>query len=122
MGIDERSAADSDRRRGSRIEAGELPELLKYFNVDIGTGELLHSEVLDAGRKGISLLIPIHIYKVKNYDIVLHSMDNSFIIEDEIVYIKGITPEQSRISIMFTSESEGYKRYCDLLESVPGKQ
>ncbi|MCF6335485.1 MAG: hypothetical protein L3J12_07065, partial [Spirochaetales bacterium] len=81
-----------------------------------GTGELLHSETLDAGKKGISLLIPIHIYKVKNYDIILHAVDNSFSIEDEIVYIKGITPEKSRISVMFTSESEGLKSYRDLLD------
>ena len=117
MGVEEKSGLGFDRRRGSRISSGELPELLRYFNVDIGTGELLHSKTLDAGRKGISLIIPIHIYKVKNYDIIIHALDNSFSIEDEIVYIKGLTPEQSRVSIMFTKESDGFKKYCRILES-----
>jgi len=105
-----------ERRNGSRIPAKDLPELLKKFKVDLGTGELLNSTTVDASRKGISLSVPIHIYKVKNYDIILHSMDDSFIIEDEIVYIKGISPEESRISIMFTAESSALEKYHKLLE------
>ena len=84
-----------ERRKGSRIPAKNLPELLKKFKVDLGTGELLASTTVDADRRGISLSVPIHIYKVKNYNITLYSSDNSFTIEDEIVYIKGISPEGS---------------------------
>ncbi|MCK5673477.1 MAG: hypothetical protein KAH95_08880 [Spirochaetales bacterium] len=105
----------SERRNGARIPAKDLPELLKKFKVDLGTGELLICTTVDAGRKGISLTVPIHIYKVKNYDIILYSMDDSFKIEDEIVYIKGISPEESRISIMFSSSS-GLDKYYELLE------
>ncbi len=105
-----------ERRNGVRIPAKDLPELLKKFKVDIGTGELLNSTTVDANRKGISLSVPIHIHKVKNYDVILHSMDDSFIIEDEIVYIKGISPEESKISIMFSSVSPGLNKYYELLD------
>lgn len=106
-----------ERRNGSRIPSKDLPELLKKFKVDLGTGELLNSTTVDANRNGISLSVPIHIYKVKNYDITLYSVDDSFSIQDEIVYIKGISPEESRISIMFTSSS-GLDKYYELLDSV----
>ncbi len=105
-----------ERRNGSRISAEDLPDLLKKFKVDLGTGELLNSTTVDANRSGISLSVPIHIYKVKNYDITLYSIDGSFSIKDEIVYIKGITPEESRISIMFTSASSGLDKYLELLK------
>ena len=108
---------EADRRNGPRIPATDLPELLKKFKVDLGTGKLLDANTVDANRSGISLLVPIHIYKVKNYDIVLHAIDGSFSIEDEIVYIKGITPEESRISIMFSSTS-GLDKYYELLDSA----
>jgi hypothetical protein len=107
-----------ERRNGSRIPAKDLPELLQKFKVDLGTGGLLNTSTVDANRKGISLSVPIHIYKVKNYNIILHSMDDSFTIKDEIVYIKGISPEESRISIMFSSGSSGLDKYLELLESV----
>ena len=103
-----------ERRSGTRIPTEDLPELLKRFKVDLGTGELLLSVTVDANKNGISLLVPIHIYKVKNYDIVIHAIDDSFSIKDEIVYIKGINPEQSRISIMFSSTSPGLDRYHEL--------
>ncbi len=106
-----------ERRNDPRIPAKDLPELLKKFKVDIGTGEILDSYTVDANRKGLSLSVPIHIYKVKNYDITLYSMDNSFTIKDEIVYIQGISPEESRISIMFSSTS-GLDKYHELLDSV----
>ena len=108
----------NERRKNSRIPGVKLPLLLKKFKVDLGTGELLESITVDATHTGISLLVPIHIYKVKNYSIVLYAMDDSFNIKDEIVYIKGISPEESRISIMFSSDSSGYDRYCELLDSV----
>ena len=107
-----------ERRNGARIPVEGLPELLRKFKIDLGTGELLSADTVDANRNGISLLVSIHIYKVKKYDIVIHAIDDSFIIEDEIVYIKGISPEQSRISIMFSSASPGMDRYNELLDSV----
>lgn len=107
-----------ERRKGTRIPAKDLPQLLQKFKVDLGTGELLDSVTVDANRNGISLSVPIHIYKVKNYTIILHSMDESFIIKDEIVYVKGISPEESRISIMFSSTSSGLNKYYELLDTV----
>jgi len=107
----------NERRKGSRIPGEKLPDLLKKFKADLGTGELLDSITVDANRTGLSLLVPIHIYKVKNYTITLHAIDDSFFIEDEIVYIKGISPEESRISIMFTSSS-GLDKYRELLDTV----
>jgi len=107
----------NERRKGSRIPGEKLPDLLKKFKVDLGIGELLDSITLDANRTGISLLVPIHIYKVKNYSITLYAVDDSFIIKDEIVYIKGISPEESRISIMFTSVSSGLDKYQKLLDT-----
>ena len=108
---------DKERRNGSRIPAGDLPELLKKFKVDLGTGELLDADTVDANKSGMSLLVPIHINKVQNYDIIIHAMDGSFSIEDEIVYIKGLNPKESRISIMFSS-STGLDKYYELLDSV----
>lgn len=108
---------DKDRRNGPRIPASELPKLLKKFKVDLGTGELLDVDTVDANRSGISFLVPIHIYKVKSYDIIIHAIDGSFSIEDEIVYIKGLTPEESRISVMFSSTT-GLEKYYELLDSV----
>jgi len=107
-----------ERRNGARIPAKDLPELLKKFKVDLGTGDFLISTTIDANRKGLSLSVPIHIYKVKNYEITLYSLDNSFKINDEIVYIKGISPEESRISIMFSSGSSGLDMYRKLLDTV----
>lgn len=107
-----------ERRSGSRIPSKDLPELLKRFKVDLGTGELLISTTVDASERGISLSVPIHIYKVKNYDITLYSMDDSIKIIDEIVYVTGTTPEESRISIMFTSPSSGLEKYLELLKSA----
>ena len=108
----------NERRKDSRIPREKLPELLKKFTVDLGTGELLDSITVDANHTGLSLLVPIHIYKVKNYSIILHAMDDSFMIKDEIVYIKGISPEESRISIMFSSASSGLDKYYELLDTV----
>lgn len=108
----------AERRKGDRIPAKDLPQLLKKFKVDLGTGELLNSETVDANKNGISLSVPIHIYKVRNYEITLYSMDDSFTIKDEIVYIKGISPEESRISIMFTSTTADLEKYHKLLESA----
>lgn len=108
----------SERRKDLRIVAKDLPELLKKFKIDIGTGEILETLTVDANRRGLSLSVPMHIYKIKNYDITLYSMDGSFTIEDEIVYIKGISPEESRISIMFTSSSKGLDKYQELLSSA----
>jgi hypothetical protein len=107
----------SERRRDTRIPGKDLPSLLQKFKVDIGIGELLDSTTVDANNKGICLSVPIHIYKVKNYNIILHAMDESFKIEDEIVYIKGISPEESRISVMFSS-SAGLDKYNELLDSI----
>lgn len=107
-----------ERRSKDRVLVKDLPELLKKFKVDLGTGKLIDADTVDASKSGISLLVPIHIYKVKNYDIILHSLDNSFILEEEIVYIKGMGPEQSRISIMFSSSSSGLDRYHELLGPV----
>lgn len=107
-----------ERRKGARIPAEDLPLLLRKFKVDLGTGELLISSTVDANIMGISLSVPIHIYKVKNYNITLYSMDDSIKITDEIVYVKAITPEKSRISIMFSSTSSGMDRYNELLDSA----
>ena len=107
-----------ERRSKDRILVKDLPELLKRFKIDLGTGKLLDADTVDASKSGISLLVPIHIYKIETYDITLHSVDNSFLLEEEIVYIKGLGPEQSRISIMFSSPSSGLDRYHELLDSV----
>lgn len=107
-----------ERRSGDRIPVEDLPELLRKFKIDLGTGNLLNADTVDANKNGISLLVPIHIYKVKNYDIVIHAEDDSFLIEDEIVYIKAISSEQSRISVLFSSNSSGLDRYRELLASV----
>ena len=102
----------ADRRKGySARPVDRLLELLRKFKIDLGTGELLSADTVDANKSGISLLVPIHIYKVKKYDVVIYAIDDSFLIEDEIVYIKGLSPEQSRISIMFSSTSSGLDRY-----------
>ena len=89
------SRGESERRNGPRIPVNDLPELLKQFKVDLGTGELLDADTVDANKSGMSLLVPIHINKVQNYDIIIHAMDGSFSIEDEIVYIKGLNPKES---------------------------
>ena len=107
-----------ERRSKDRISVKDLPELLKKFKVDLGTGGLLDADTVDASQSGISLLVPVHIYKIESYDITLHAIDNSFLLEEEIVYIKGMSPEQSRISIMFSSSSSGLDRYHELLNSV----
>ncbi len=107
-----------ERRSRDRILVKDLPELLKKFKIDLGTGKLIDGDTVDASKSGISLLVPIHIYKIETYDITLHSIDNSFLLEEEIVYIKGLGPEQSRISIMFSSPSSGLDRYHELLDLV----
>ena len=109
---------NGERRGDARIPVEDLPELLKKFKVDLGTGELLNADTVDANKSGISLLVPIHIYKVISYDIVLYAIDDSFLLEDEIVYVKAISPEQSRISIMFSSTSSGLDKYKELLNSA----
>ena len=107
-----------ERRGRNRILVKNLPELLKKFKIDLGTGELINADTVDASKSGISLLVPIHIYKIVNYDIIIHAVDDSFLLEEEIVYIKGLGPEQSRISIMFSSSSSGLEKYYELLDSV----
>ena len=107
-----------ERRSGARVLSKDLPEILKRFKVDLGTGELLISTTVDANERGISLSVPIHIYKVKNYNITLYSMDDSIKITDELVYVKGLTPEKSRISIMFSSSSSGLEKYLELLKTA----
>ena len=108
---------EENRKGGSRIPAKDLPELLRKFKIDLGTGELLEANTIDANKSGISLIVPIQISKVTNYDVKLYSFDKSIIIEDEIVYIKSLTPQESRISIMFTNLS-GLKEYNRLLDSI----
>lgn len=106
---------EKERRVKERISASNLTKLLREFKVDLGTGELITAKTIDANESGLSLLVPINVFKVTNYSIKIYSMDGSFSITDDIVYIKALSPETSRISIMFSPDTE-LTRYRELLD------
>ncbi len=104
--------AEEDRRKSRRIPAEDLVPLLRKFKIMIGESMELTALTIDAGARGISLVVPINVFAVKDYCVTLYTLDGSFSITDDIVYIKAITPKSSRISIMFSSTTNlaGYER------------
>ena len=110
---------EQERRGGKRIPAEELPPLLRKFNAFLGEsryGTKLNAKTIDAGYQGLSVVIPVNVFKVKDYRITLQAVDGSFSITDDIVYIKALTPETYRVSVMFSS-STNVARYRELLKA-----
>ncbi len=109
-----------ERRRERRISAEKLPPVLREFIVHFENSvseRNLKATTIDAGVLGISILVPINVFKIKDYQITLRTLDGSFSITDDIVYIKALTPETSRVSILFSSETD-LRRYKDLLQGL----
>jgi len=104
--------AEEERRKSYRIPSENLVPLLRKFKIIIGESLQLTALTIDAGARGISLVVPINVFAVKDYSITLYALDGSFSITDDIVYIQAITPKSSRISIMFSSTTNlaHYKR------------
>lgn len=108
---------NEERRKGSRVPAESLPPLLKEFIAYLGTSgskKRMKAKTIDAGERGISVILPVNVFKVKDYQITLRAVDGSFSITDDIVYIKALSPETSRVSIMFSSRTD-VSRYRELL-------
>ena len=109
---------DEERRGGPRLPAKRLPPLLKEFAAYLGdpeSAQRMKAQTIDAGDNGISVILPVNVFKVKDYQITLRAVDGSFSITDDIVYIKALSPDTSRVSIMFSSCTD-VSRYRELLK------
>ncbi len=109
---------NEERRGGRRIPAGSLPPVLREFAAylgDPGSTQGMKAQTIDACEHGISVILPVNVFKVKDYQITLRAVDGSFSITDDIVYIKALSPETSRVSIMFSSYTD-VTRYRELLK------
>ncbi len=108
---------DEERRGGPRLPAKRLPPLLKEFAAYLGdpeSAQRMKAQTIDADDNGISVILPVNVFKVKDYQITLRAVDGSFSITDDIVYIKALSPETSRVSVMFSSHTD-VSRYRELL-------
>jgi len=94
-----------NRRHSRRVEAGQLPEGLREFNLDFGSGQKYTGTTIDASLKGISFLIEVPSYKITNPIVKLTSSDNKISMTQELVYIKALDPKRSRISLLFDDGS-----------------
>ena len=108
------STEKKERRGTHRIPANKLPNILKTLILEFSEGQKYIVNTIDAGPGGISLLLPLPVFSIKDFNVTLQPQDNSFKIVDEIVYIKPVDRESSRVSIKFSSSND-LTKYNELL-------
>ncbi|MBN1799443.1 MAG: PilZ domain-containing protein [Spirochaetales bacterium] len=103
-----------ERRGTQRIPAQDLPKTLRTLFLQFSEGEEYPVKTIDASSNGIALLVKLPVFSIKDFNITLKPKDDSFEIVDELVYIKPIDSQSSRVSIKF-SHSNDLSKYNTLL-------
>jgi len=106
-----------ERRKAKRTDAKDLPETFQTLHLSFADGPKLTVKTFDASDAGISVEVPIPVYSITEFNVTLNALDASFEIEDEVVYIKPIDKQSSRISIHF-SDKENLGKYMELLKKA----
>lgn len=112
MALEEkRSGAGKGRRTVPRVKAEKLPQGLREFRLvfDHGTYQ---GTTIDASLTGISFRVQVPANRIREFLVQLVSADGTVDMTQEIVYIKPLDNEYSRISLMFDEQStpEAYRR------------
>ena len=97
--------AGKEKRSKPRISNQFLPQSLKHFTVTFENGMVLPAETIDASESGIAFRLEVPVYNISDYNVTLVPSDKSFKLQEEIVYIKPLSSETSRVSIQFTRNS-----------------
>ena len=105
----------SNKRTEHRIHSNQLPESLKSMILQFENGTQITVNTLDASKTGIGLRVPLPVYSITDFYVTLSPKDKSFQIKDELLYIKPIDKDSSRVSIKF-SQSANLQKYKQLLK------
>jgi len=100
------NSTKKERRGTRRIPAQELPESLKTLFLKFSEGWEYPVKTIDASSNGIALLLKLPVFSIKDFNITLKPRDESFEIVDELVYIKPINGQSSRVSIKFSHSND----------------
>lgn len=95
-----------ERRSEERIPVEKINQKYKKMRFVVENQEEVIAEVLDISQSGISLRVPIPTFNIQHFEISLATMDNSIQIEDEIVSVRPIDENNSKVSVMFSSENK----------------
>ena len=106
-----------ERRKSKRIQAKNLPVTFQTLHLSFADGPKLTVKTFDASDSGISVDVPMPVYSITEFNVTLNALDSSFEIEDEVVYIKPINKQSSRVSIRF-SDKESLGKYMEMLEQA----
>ncbi|MBN1525918.1 MAG: PilZ domain-containing protein [Spirochaetales bacterium] len=98
--------AGKEKRIKPRIENKYLPQPLKHFTVSFEDGTILPAETIDASESGIAFRLDVPVYNISDFNVALTPKDKSFQLQEEIVYIKPLSSQSSRVSISFSRNSD----------------
>jgi len=105
-----------DLREFERLGSELIPECLRIFYVEQGTGEKIKGETTDFTVKGVRLLLPCSSCDFSNGDgIIISPADGSFSLVGEIVHIIGLDETTSYAGIRFL-RTKSLKKYYEILE------
>ena len=94
-----------NRRKKERVEADKLPEGMREFRLDFGSGEIYTGTTVDASLSSISFIVEVPPNRIREHEVRLISADGNVEMVQELVYIKPVDASHSRISLMFDSGS-----------------
>jgi hypothetical protein len=110
------SWSGTDLREYERIGSENIPDCLKRFCIEQGTGEKIKGETTDFTVKGVRLLIPCSSNEFCNGDgIIIYPEDESFKLVGEIIHIIGLDEKTAYAGIRFL-RTKSLVKYHKILE------
>lgn len=94
-----------DRRKNNRILSKNLPDSIKEFKVCFGAEDTVIARTLDISSRGLGLSVPLRTKDITSIFITIYTMDQSIVIKEQILSVRHIDENTSRISIMFTKQN-----------------
>ncbi len=94
-----------ERRNRKRVNADKLPPEMKEFRLDFGEGQVYTATTIDVSLTSISFLVEVPANRIREYNVTLSSKNEEIKMTQELVYIKPVDPQHSRISFMYSSDS-----------------
>ncbi len=89
---------------------------MQKFSLDFGGGEVYTGDTIDASPSSISFLVEVPANRIREHIVTLISDDKKIKMTQELVYVKPVEAELSRISFMLDSENTPahYRRQVSL--------
>ncbi len=87
------------------MPAEKLPPELRQFRLSFGPKEVYSGKTIDASLTGLAFHVEVPVYRIREFLVKLVSADKKISMTQEIVYIKPIDENNSRVSFLFKEES-----------------